>query len=91
MKAKANKIQNNEQMSVIKIWHLKRVAGRLSDKPEKFAGQNKNLPVLSDSPVVLVKTVIGSNTLKSVSKMSNKGSDDSILSIYTLYCQNFIS
>ena len=28
-----------------------------SNRPKIFAGQNKNLPVLSDSPAVLEKTV----------------------------------
>ena len=45
-------------MSIIKIWQLKSVAGQLSDRPKIFARQNKNLPVLSDSPAVFVKTGI---------------------------------
>ena len=57
MKAKANEILNKyKQMSVIKIWQLKSVAGQLSDRLKIFAGQNENLPVLSDSPAVFVKT-----------------------------------
>ena len=45
-------------MSVIKIWRLKSIAGQLSDRPKIFAGQNENLPVLSDSPVVFAKTAV---------------------------------
>ena len=44
-------------MSIIKIW-LKSVAGQLSDKPKIFAGQNKNLPVLSDSPAVFLDWIL---------------------------------
>ena len=43
-------------MCIIKIWRLKIVAGQLSDRPKVFAGQNENLPVLSDSPAVFAKT-----------------------------------
>ena len=43
-------------MSIIKIWRLKSVAVQLSDRPKCFAGQNENLPVLSDSPAVFAKT-----------------------------------
>ena len=39
-------------MSIIKIWRLRCVAGQLSDRPKFSAGQNENLPVLSDSPAV---------------------------------------
>ena len=35
-------------------------AGQLSDRPKIFAGLNKNLPVLSDSPAVFAKTGLGS-------------------------------
>ena len=45
-------------MSVIKIWRLKSVAGQLSERPKLFAGQNENLPVLSDSPAVFAKTAM---------------------------------
>ena len=43
-------------MSLIKIWGLKSVAGQLSDRLKIFAGQNENLPALSDSPAVFAKT-----------------------------------
>ena len=43
-------------MSIIKIWLLKSVAGQLLDRQKIFAGQNENLPVLSDSPAVFAKT-----------------------------------
>ena len=45
-------------MSIIRIWRMKSVAGQLSDRPKIFAGQNENLPVLSDSPAVFAKTVL---------------------------------
>ena len=45
-----------KKMSIIKIWQLRSLAGLLSDRPKFSAGQNKNLPVLSDSPAVLAKT-----------------------------------
>ena len=35
---------------------LPEITGHLSDKLKFSAGQNKNLPVLSDSPTVFVKT-----------------------------------
>ena len=45
-----------KKMSVIKMKHLKSVAGQLSDRQKISAGQNENLPVLSDSPAVFTKT-----------------------------------
>ena len=45
-------------MSIIKIWRLKSVARQLSDRLKIFAGQNENLPVLSDSPAVFMTTGI---------------------------------
>ena len=42
-------------MSIIIIWQLKSVAGQLSDRQKIFAGQNENLPVLSDSPAVFTE------------------------------------
>ena len=47
-----------KKMSINKIWRLKSVAGQLSGRPKIFAGQNKNLPLLSDSPAVFAKTEI---------------------------------
>ena len=46
-----------KKMAIIKIWRLKSVAGQLSDRPKIFAGQNENLPVLSDRSAVFAKTV----------------------------------
>ena len=43
-------------MSTIKIWRLKSVAGQLLGRLKIFAGQNANLPVLSDSPAIFAKT-----------------------------------
>ena len=58
MQAKANEIFKNEKkMSINKIWELKSVAGQLSHRPKIFAGQNENLPVLSESSAVFAKTV----------------------------------
>ena len=48
--------KKNEKLSIIKILRLKSVAGQLSDRPKIFAGQNENLPVLSDSPAFYAKT-----------------------------------
>ena len=54
-----------KKLSIIKIWRLKSVAGQLSDRPEILAGQNENLPVLSDSPAVFTKTGDTSNDIHS--------------------------
>ena len=53
-----------KKLSIIKIWQLKSVAGQLSDRPKTFAGQNENLPVLSDSPADFAKTVISSTFMR---------------------------
>ena len=55
MKFKKKK-KKKKKMSIIKMWRLKSVAGQLSDRPKSFAGQNENLPVLSDSLAVFSKT-----------------------------------
>ena len=51
-------------MSIIIIWRLKSVEGQLSDRQKIFAGQNENLPVLSDSPAVFTKTAVLSMYLR---------------------------
>ena len=65
-------------MFITKIWRS--VAGQLSDRPKIFEGQNKNLPVLSDSPAVFAKAVLGQTGL---SKQHSTRSD----AVYTLYIE----
>ena len=47
-------------LSVIKLlsFVLPDITGHLSDKLKFYAGQNENLPVLSDSPAVFTKTAL---------------------------------
>ena len=70
-KAKKFKKKKKKKMSIIKIWQLISVAGQLSDRLKTFAGQNENLPVLSDSPADFAKTDI----LKSISCINTILSD----------------
>ena len=54
-----NKILQDRRLvcNQITISFLPEIMGHLSDKLKFSAGQNENLPVLSDSPAVFVKTV----------------------------------